>query len=63
MTIQRAGIERRQLTTVEVHDLLCLAARAVQVGGVRRSAMISFSDRDDVGCAGRSTTRRPMASG
>jgi ribonucleoside-diphosphate reductase alpha chain len=46
--IQRAGIERRQLTTVEVHDLLCLAARAVQVGGVRRSAMISFSDRDDV---------------
>ena len=47
-TIQRAGTERRQLTTVEVHDLLCLAARAVQVGGVRRSAMISFSDRDDV---------------
>ena len=46
--IQRAGAVRRQLTTVEVHDLLCLAARAVQVGGVRRSAMISFSDRDDV---------------
>jgi ribonucleoside-diphosphate reductase alpha chain len=46
--IQAAGRERRQLTTVEVHDLLCLAARAVQVGGVRRSAMISFSDRDDV---------------
>ena len=46
--IQTAGRERRQLTTVEVHDLLCLAARAVQVGGVRRSAMISFSDRDDV---------------
>jgi ribonucleoside-diphosphate reductase alpha chain len=32
---------------VEVHDLLCLAARAVQVGGVRRSAMISFSDVND----------------
>ena len=46
--IQTAGRLRRQLTTVEVHDLLCLAARAVQVGGVRRSAMISFSDRDDV---------------
>lgn len=46
--ILRAGAQRRQLTTVEVHDLLCLAARAVQVGGVRRSAMISFSDRDDV---------------
>lgn len=46
--IQTAGRLRRRLTTVEVHDLLCLAARAVQVGGVRRSAMISFSDRDDV---------------
>lgn len=46
--IQTAGREGRRLTTVEVHDLLCLAARAVQVGGVRRSAMISFSDRDDV---------------
>jgi len=46
--IQRAGCEGRRLTSIEVHDLLCLAARAVQVGGVRRSAMISFSDRDDV---------------
>lgn len=46
--IQRAGREGRRLTSIEVHDLLCLAARAVQVGGVRRSAMISFSDRDDV---------------
>lgn len=45
--IQLAGLERRRLTTMEVHDLLCTGARAVQVGGVRRSAMISFSDRDD----------------
>ena len=47
-TIQLAGLERRPLTTQEVHDLLCTGARSVQVGGVRRSAMISFSDRDDV---------------
>lgn len=46
--IQLAGLERRPLTTMEVHDLLCTGARSVQVGGVRRSAMISFSDRDDV---------------
>lgn len=45
--IQTAGMERRRLTTQEVHDLLCTGAGAVQVGGVRRSAMISFSDRDD----------------
>lgn len=45
--IQRAGREGRRLRPIEVHDLLCLAARAVQVGGVRRSAMISFSDMAD----------------
>ena len=45
--IQRAAREGRRLTAIEVHDLLCLAARAVQVGGVRRSAMISFSDVSD----------------
>ena len=45
--IQAAGREGRRLTSLEVHDLLCLAARAVQVGGVRRSAMISFSDVGD----------------
>jgi ribonucleoside-diphosphate reductase alpha chain len=45
--IQRAGREGRRLRPVEGHDLLCLGARAVQVGGVRRSAMISFSDVDD----------------
>lgn len=46
-TIRQAGRERRPLTTMDVHDLLCTGARSVQVGGVRRSAMISFSDRDD----------------
>ena len=45
--IRTAGYEQRKLAPVEVHDLLCLAGSIVQVGGVRRSAMISFSDRDD----------------
>lgn len=46
-TIQSAGREGRRLTTLECHALLCTAGSIVQVGGVRRSAMISFSDRDD----------------
>lgn len=46
-TIQNAAKNSRRLTTLEVHDLLCCAAGAVQVGGVRRSAMISFSDVND----------------
>lgn len=45
--IRTAGYEQRKLAPVEIHDLLCLAGSIVQVGGVRRSAMISFSDRDD----------------
>lgn len=45
--IHNAAWDGRRLTTQEVHDLLCTGARSVQVGGVRRSAMISFSDRDD----------------
>lgn len=37
----------RQLTTLEVYDICCALAEVVVVGGVRRSAMISFSDPDD----------------
>ena len=51
--IRRAGAEGRRLTTLEVHDLLCLGASGVQVGGVRRSAMIAVFDADDqdmLGC-------------
>lgn len=51
--IRRAGSEGRKLTTLEVHDLLCLGASGVQVGGVRRSAMIAVFDADDqdmLGC-------------
>ena len=34
----------RQLTDLEVHDLVCEIAEIVVVGGVRRSSLISFSD-------------------
>jgi ribonucleoside-diphosphate reductase alpha chain len=34
----------RKLTPLEAHDLMCMVADVVVVGGVRRSAMISLSD-------------------
>jgi ribonucleoside-diphosphate reductase alpha chain len=37
----------RRLSTIECHDLMCMVADIVVVGGVRRSAMISLSDVDD----------------
>jgi ribonucleoside-diphosphate reductase alpha chain len=36
----------RQLTPLEVHDLVCKIASVVVVGGVRRSALISLGDLD-----------------
>lgn len=36
-----------QLTTLEVHDILCFIADAVLSGGIRRSAMIALFDLDD----------------
>ena len=41
------GAEGRQLTSLEVHDICCLVASNVIMGGKRRSAMISFSDLED----------------
>lgn len=41
------GAEGRQLKTLEVYDMCCAIAEVVVVGGVRRSAMISFSDPND----------------
>lgn len=38
----------RRLRPIEVHDIMCKIAEVVVVGGVRRSAMISLSDLDDV---------------
>lgn len=37
-----------RLTTMDVHDILCKVGQIVVSGGVRRSAMISISDLDDV---------------
>ncbi len=37
----------RSLRPIEVHDMACVIANSVIVGGVRRSAMISLSDLDD----------------
>jgi len=37
----------RKLTTVECHDIVCMIADVVIVGGVRRSALISLSDLHD----------------
>lgn len=37
----------RRLTSLECHDLMCLIADVVVVGGVRRSAMISLFDVTD----------------
>lgn len=37
----------RKLTTVECHDIVCMIADIVVVGGVRRSALISLSDLND----------------
>lgn len=38
----------RRLTNIDVHDVLCKIGEIVVSGGVRRSAMISLSDLDDV---------------
>jgi ribonucleoside-triphosphate reductase (thioredoxin) len=37
----------RKLTSVECHDIICKIAEIVVVGGVRRSALISFSSLTD----------------
>jgi ribonucleoside-diphosphate reductase alpha chain len=37
----------RKLTSLEVHDLCCMIADVIVVGGVRRSAMISLSNLSD----------------
>lgn len=38
----------RRLTSLDVHDLLCNIGESVIVGGVRRSALLSLSDLDDL---------------
>jgi len=38
----------RRLSNLDVHDIICMVGDCVVSGGVRRSAMISLSDFDDV---------------
>lgn len=37
----------RKLTSVEVHDIICIISDCVLAGGIRRAACISLFDRDD----------------
>jgi ribonucleoside-triphosphate reductase len=41
------GAQGSRLTSVEVHDCMCIIADAVLAGGIRRAAMIAFFDKDD----------------
>lgn len=41
------GKQGKRLSSLEIHDLICQTGEIVQVGGVRRSALISLSDLDD----------------
>lgn len=38
----------RKLTPIEVHDMICHIADAVLSGGIRRAALISLFDKDDM---------------
>lgn len=42
------GAVGRQLTSVEVHDMMCFIADAVLSGGIRRAALISLFSHDDL---------------
>lgn len=51
LTFARATILKRQgrrLTNLDAHDIICKIGEIVVAGGVRRSALISLSDLDDV---------------
>lgn len=43
----QGGARGRQLTSLEVHDIVCKTEEVVVVGGVRRSALISLSNLSD----------------
>ena len=45
--ILNSKIDGDQLSSVEVHDIMCHIADAVLAGGIRRAAMISLFDLDD----------------
>jgi ribonucleoside-triphosphate reductase (thioredoxin) len=37
----------KRLSSIDVHDIICKIGQVVEMGGVRRSALISLSDLDD----------------
>ncbi len=37
----------RRLKSIDVHDIICKIGKVIQMGGVRRSALISLSDLED----------------
>jgi ribonucleoside-diphosphate reductase alpha chain len=50
MNFARAKIlakQGRRLSSLDLHDIICKIGEIVEMGGVRRSALISFSDLDD----------------
>ena len=69
-TVDLFGAARgRQLASVECHDLICMIADIVVVGGVRRSALISLSGLDDTHMRGaksgewwKDTSHRALAN-
>lgn len=42
------GAQGKKLKPIELHDIICMIAEIVVCGGVRRSALISLSDLDDI---------------
>ena len=45
--LQERGVGTK-LKPIEAHDIMCIIADSVRSGGIRRSALISLFDRDDV---------------
>jgi ribonucleoside-triphosphate reductase (thioredoxin) len=41
------GSQGKRLRNIDVHDIVCKIGEVVEMGGVRRSALISLSDLDD----------------
>jgi ribonucleoside-triphosphate reductase (thioredoxin) len=41
------GSQGKRLRNIDVHDIICKIGEVVEMGGVRRSALISLSDFDD----------------
>lgn len=41
------GAQGKRLRNIDVHDIICKIGEIVEMGGVRRSALISLSDFDD----------------